>query len=478
MDDLRGWLSKIEKLGQITGIDGADWDNEIGCIADLNLRQAKPPALLFDNIAQYPAGYRLLTSCLSTSDNVAATLNLPAGMSDLGLLQTLREKLPCWSEAVAKYAPEMVKSGPVLENVHRDEEVNLLEFPAPKWHELDGGRYIGTGDGVITRDPETGQINMGTYRVMVHDEKTAGFYISPGKHGRVHREKWHAMGKPCPVVISLGHHPLFFAVSMMPLPAGSEFSFLGAVAGEPAKLIEEEVTGLPIPADSEIVIAGFSPPGKTRKEGPFGEWTGYYASGERPAPYIDIKRVYHRNNPILVGSHNAIPPSDSVYYSTLMRSAELHTDLVAAGIPDVRGVWVGLQMMTVQLIVVSVKQRYAGHARQAALIASQLRSGGAYRGRYVVVVDEDIDPSNTQEVLWAICTRSDPEKDIDILRRCWSSPLDPTIRKPTDAYFNSRAIIDACKPFEWINEFPQEIRISSGLTDKVKAKWGKVLKLA
>ncbi len=476
MDDLRTWIDKVEQVRGLARVDGANWDQEIGCLADLNLKlNKKPSSLLFDNIRDYPPGYRLLSCSLATADHVAITLGLPVGLADLELLRVLRQKLLEWNPTVDRFEPQKVTTGPVPENVHSGDDINMWEFPAPKWHELDGGRYIGTGDAVITRDPDSGDINLGTYRVQVHDKKTLGFYISPGKHGRLHREKWHAAGKPCPVAISFGHHPLYFGVSCIALPHGKEYRYLGAITGEPVKVIEEEVTGLPVPADSEIVIAGFSPPGKERREGPFGEWTGYYASKERPTPVIEVERVYHRNNPILLGSQNSIPPSDSSYYSDLMRSARLFTELIRAGVPDVVGVWSGFEKMGYYFINVSIKQRYAGHARQAALIAAQARAGGAYHGRYVVVVDDDIDPSNTQEVLWAMCTRVDPATDIEILHRCWSTPLDPTIRKPSSAYFNSRAIIDACKPFEWINEFPKEIRNSAGLINEVKHKFGYLL---
>ncbi|MBI4331887.1 MAG: UbiD family decarboxylase [Chloroflexi bacterium] len=477
MDDLRRFIDKVEKVGELARIAGADWNLEIGTIADLNLKRNKPPALLFDDIKDYPTGYRLLSSAMATPNRTALALDLPTGLSDLALIDVLRQKLPEWAASVDRFPPEKVAGGPVMENVHSGRDVNLWEFPSPKWHELDGGRYIGTGDAVITRDPESGEVNLGTYRVMVHDETTLGIHASPGKHGRIHHEKWHALGKPCPVAVSFGHHPLFFGAGTLPLPAGQEYRFIGAVRGERVRVIEEEITGLPVPADSEIVIAGFLPPGRSRQEGPFGEWTGYYASKDRPAPIIEVKRIYHRNNPILLGSQNCVPPSDSSYFSALMRSAQLHTELVRCGIPDVAGVWVGMLNMLYLFIVVSIKQRYAGHAKQAALLASQLTSGGAYHGRYVVVVDEDIDPTNPQEVLWAICTRSDPVQDIDILRRCWSTPLDPTIRKPATAFFNSRAIIDACKPFEWKDEFPQEIKISPQLVDRVKSKWGNAIGL-
>ena len=147
----------------------------------------------------------------------------------------------------------------------------------------------------------------------------------------------------------------------------------------------------------------------------------------------------------------------------------MHDYLEKAGVPDVRGVWIS-DIAGPMLVAVSIKQRYAGHARQAAYVASQGNPIGAYMGRYVIVVDEDIDPTNVRDVLWALCTRSDPAKDIDMIRQAWSSALDPIIRKPTKAFFNSRAIIDACRPFDWIEEFPKAISYSPELKAMLKQK--------
>lgn len=468
-DDLRQYLAKVEAIGELKKIEGADWNLEIGCISYQNLRGDKSAALLYDKIAGYPAGWRVLSAPVATRRRLEITLNLGDTASDLGMIDVLRSKLPEWNRKLGEYKPEVVSSGPVMENVYDRESLNLWKFPTPKWNELDGGRYIGTGDAFVTRDPDSGEINAGTYRVMVHDEKTLGFHISPGKHGRIHYEKYHTKGQAAPAAISVGHHPIVFCISCSPVAPGTEYSLMGAIRGAPMRVFKEEVTGLPVPADSEIVFAGFIPPDKARQEGPFGEWTGYYASKDRPAPIIEVQRVYHRTNPAILGVVNSKPPGETAYWRCSVMSAELFNELVQMGVPDIKGVSISVEGGPL-LITISLKQRYAGQARQAALLASQGRVGG-YMGRYVVVVDEDIDPTNMTEVLWAICTRSDPEKDIDIIRRAWSSPLDPVIRKPTTAFFNSRGIIDACKPFEWINEFPQEIKISPELVAKVKKFW-------
>ena len=125
-------------------------------------------------------------------------------------------------------------------------------------------------------------------------------------------------------------------------------------------------------------------------------------------------------------------------------------------------------------IVVAVKQRYPGHATEVGHIASQTRAG-AYTGRYVVVVDEDIDPYDMEDVMWAVCTRSDP-KEIDIIKRAWSSPLDPRIRKPTDDFTNSRGIIYAVKPYGWYKDFPKTSLNSAQIRENIFSKWGEHFK--
>ena len=474
-DDLRAWLAKVEAKGELKRIDGADWNIEIGAISMLHSRSEPCFALLFDNIKDYPRGHRVLTCSVTNRRRLELALNLPETNSNLELVKATREKLAAWEASMQEFPCEEVNSGPILENVRSGKDVNLFELPIPKWHEEDGGRYIGTGDAIITRDPETGEVNLGTYRIMAHDERTTGLYISPGKHGRMHYEKYHALGKPCPVAMSFGHHPIINRVASLEVPPGSEYQFAGAMQGEPVRVIKEEITGLPIPADSEIVAVGWCHPGETKVEGPFGEWTGYYASKEREAPIVHVERIYFRNNPIILGAPPMRPPSDSTLFMIAKGSALLWNALVKSNVQDVRGVWmseVGYQ----QFVVVSIKQRYPGHARQAAFIASQNRPA-AYHGRYVMVVDEDIDPTNIEDVMWALTTRSDPEKDIDIIRRAWSTPLDTMIRKPTNAYFSSRAIIDACKPYEWIDEFPASIRTSDEWKTRVNDKWGDLLSL-
>jgi 4-hydroxy-3-polyprenylbenzoate decarboxylase len=220
-------------------------------------------------------------------------------------------------------------------------------------------------------------------------------------------------------------------------------------------------------------------PGAVRKEGPFGEWTGYYAGGAEESPVLEINSIMYRNDPILQGNPPSKPPVQSETFTLpLLTVPPIWNDLEAAGVPDVKGVWGPVasgdngRIMT----IVSIKQRYAGHALRAGLIAGGSR--GSYMQRYVVVVDDDIDPSDTDEVLWAICTRCNPGTDIEIMRGSWSSRLDPTIepwRREMKDYTTSKAIIIACKPYHWKDKFPQVNKASDELRNQIKQKWTKTL---
>ncbi len=470
--DMREWLKAVDDLGELRRVDGADWNLEMGAITELLYEAggAVPPAVLFDNVPGYPAGHRAIFGLTCSVKRMALTLGLEGAETGLDLVKAYREKLRHFQPIPAKE----VTTGPVLENVVRGDDVNVLNFPVPLMHELDGGRYIGTACMVMTRDPDDGWVNFGTYRVMVHDEKSVAFYVSPGKHGALHRKKYFDRGEPCPVVVVVGADPLLFLASGNEVPYGlCEYDYAGGFRGAPVEVIKGEYTGLPIPAHAEIVLEGEAVPGDVKDEGPFGEWTGYYASAGRPEPVIRVKNIYYRNDPILTCARPSKPPSDYSFSKGVVKSGMIWDELEKVGIPGVTGVWCHEAGGGRLFNIVSIKQAYPGHARQAGHIAAQCHAG-AYLGRYVIVVDDDIDPSNTFEVLWAIASRSDPVESIDIIKRAWSGPLDPRI-EPGRKGHNSRAIIDACRPYEWMDQFPPVAESSPELRARTLAKWGHLL---
>ncbi len=471
MQDLRELIDEWSASGQLKLVEGADCDLEIGAISEVSGLGPEPPALLFDKINEYPKGFRVLANMFQTQRRTAKALGISDTLRGPALVNAIRK----WIENYKPLPPQHVNSGPVLDHIDEGNSINVLKFPAPKLHKEDGGRYIGTQDAVITRDPEGDWVNLGTARVQLHDPSTVSIYISPGKQTRLIAERYWEKKQSCPVAIVCGIEPALFAAASLGLPWGvSEYDFAGHIHKEPIKVISGQYTGLPIPADSEIVLEGEMPPPdvESRPEGPFGEWTGYYASGTRPAPVVHVKRVYYRDEPIItVVADLKIYPLDS-YLSILFRSAEIWNEVEKCGITDVKGVWL-LESGMRFLLVISIRQRYGGHARQAAHVALGAREGG-YLGRFIILVDEDIDPSNMADVLWAMGTRCDPETSIEIVRGCWSSPIDPRIppeRRKQGDFTNSRAIIDACRPYRWIKDFPKVHALEPEERAKISKKW-------
>jgi UbiD family decarboxylase len=474
--DLRKWLDEARALGELTEIAGADWNLELGAISELNVKKEGAPALLFDEIPGYPKGFRVVTCSTSSPTRLSSILRVGHQETHADLVQTLRGKPKQWQSEAAQYDPVVVENGPVFENIQSGADVDLFSFPSPLWHEKDGGRYIGTGCMVVTKDLDSDWVNVGTYRVMIHDKNHVGLDMIPGKHGAIQYDKHMKAGKPFPVAIVVGCDPLGYLISGIEVPFGMcELNYIGAILKQQVEVVNGQLTGLPFPSASEIVIEGWAHPGDERIEGPFGEFHGYYPGKAETAPVVTIERIYYRNNPIIMGSPPAKPPNDYSYSKAVMRSALLVDALQAAGVPDVAGVWAheigGARMFN----VVAIRQRYAGHARQAGHILSQC-GVGAYMSRYTVVVDEDIDPSNMQEVMWAVATRSDPDLDIDIIKRGMGSKNDPmSIAYQYKAPFNSKAIIDACRPYDFIEEFPEVAEASKELQEKVRAKWQHIL---
>ncbi len=468
--DLRRFIEELLQLKDLEVVEGADWDLEIGTITELS-DERSGPALLFDRIRGYPAGCRVASNLISVPRRLAVALGLPGDIPAIELVRRAKDRF----SHLTSISPAYVSQGPIVENVYGEGQIDLLKFPTPRWHEQDGGRYIGTADMVIMRDPDDNWVNVGTYRVQLHDGNTLGLYISGGHHGRIIRESYWAKGRSCPVAVVFGAHPLLWMPSFMAMPwKTEEFSIAGGLFGEPVPLVRGEYTGLPIPAFGEIAIEGEIPPPEveSRPEGPFGEWTGYYGTGERKEPVIRVKRLMHRNDPIIVGAPPLKPPANgSVDYA--IRSSNIWFELEKLGIPGIKGVWNMRAGGSRYIVIVSIEQKYAGHAKQVGM-AVACAGEAAYHGRLVIVVDDDIDPTSDEDVLWAVATRCDPATSIQIVRGCWSTPLDPVMppeQKAKGDFTNSRAIMVACRPYHWRNEFPKVNRASNELREATLKKW-------
>ena len=474
-DGLRSFLADCEELGEVKTIKGADWNLEIGALTETASELIdEPPALLFDEIKGYPKGWRVLSIPTASRVRMSLALGLPPDTPRMEIVRDAARRM----RATKPIPPRVVKSGPIMENTMKGKKIDVLKFPVLKSHKHDGGRYIGTGCSLINRDPETGYVNMGTYRMQAHKGNLLGLWMSPGQQGRQICERYWKKGKACPVVATFGGDPLIFLLSYTKLPFGvSELDRVGGLLGRPLDVIKGPLTGLPIPAHCEVAIEGEIPPPEkeTHQEGPFGEWPGYYTVGTGgmgdQQPVIKVKAVYHRDDPILLNMAPQWPGAP--HHSVRFEGGMLWDQMEAAGVPGIAGVYVHNPF----LIVVAIKQAYAGHARQAGM-AVLACSAAARNGRWVVVVDEDIDPSDMKEVIWAMTTRVDPRGDIQIIDGAWASPIDPRMppeQSMNGPHTNSRAVVYAVRPWEWRDKFPVVNRIDKAERERMVAKYADVL---
>ena len=256
--DLREFIAKLEQASELKRVSGAHWDLEMGVISELSFEQ-QGPALLFENIPDHSPDYTVVSNLCSTQRRALMALEWDPG-------QSLGEAMSSWKKRYTGYKglpPVTVQRGPILENEKSGDEIDLLQFPVPRWHERDGGRYIGTGDCIILKDPDDGQINVGTYRLQLHDATTTGIYQGIGNDGTKIVRKYWERGQAAPLAATFGCEPVLFLTSSGRLGAPSrvpEYEYAGFLRGEPVEVIEGKLTGLPIPATAEIAIEGEVPP--------------------------------------------------------------------------------------------------------------------------------------------------------------------------------------------------------------------------
>jgi UbiD family decarboxylase len=468
--DLREFITLVEKLGALRRIVGADPQFGVGGITEVAASLPDCPALLFQQLKGLAPDFRIFTNATITPQRAALALGIDPNLRPLDALKEWMRK----RKTLTPLSPIPTTSAPFLENSVQGSAVDLTKLPAPQWHRKDGGPFIGSGSLVVMRDPEEGWINASIYRVQVHGQtKVTIQFDHQGRHGAIIAKKYWDKGQSCPVAVVNGEDPSLFVAGFEYLPPGqSEYEFAGGIRGAPINVVPGPLTNLPLPSWAEIILEGEIVPSSQEMlpEGPFGEFTGYYAGDKRPCPVMEVRAIHFRNDPILLGSPPMKPPR--FHFGLPLRAANIWSNLEAVGVTDVVGVWQHVaQLMT----VVAIRQRYAGHAKRAGLIAA----ANSYMARLIVVVDDDIDPSNLGEVLWAVTTRCEPSEQIDIVRDAWSSILDPRIppeRKMAGATSHSKAIIDACRPFAWKDKYPPTSSLTPEEARAIETKWQEALK--
>ena len=475
--DLREWIDLLDKKGELFNVKAkVDWNLEIGAILQKVFDEGGP-ALLFENIKDYENTLctKLFSASLSTNNRIALMLDLPSGTPPRALIEEYRKRIKRSIE------PIIVETANVKENIIQGDDVNLFEFPAPKWHHLDGGRFIGTFDGVVTQDPESGWINVGLYRRQLHDKSTMGISIVSGQHIWMHYKKYLQKGKAMPIAIVCGWDQVLPAVACTPLPPGvNEYEVMGALRQRPVELVKCETNDLLVPANAEIVFEGEVPADLStmREEGPFGEYSGYYGSEAGPKPIINIRCITHRLDPIFQGTLEGVPINEDHRIMSINSSScvwnflETHLGGIVTGVNvDPSTGWAN--------VFVQVNNKYIGQPFE---VASAIWSKASpYFAKNIMVVDKDIDIYDLNKIAWAFAYRVNPKKDFHIFPGR-GSPTDP-VAHPKD-YFSvmplvNRLLIDATKPIHenppaerWNNErFPMLSYPDDETMNKVKKRW-------
>ena len=474
VQDLREWLSRVETIGELVRIaEPVDRDEEMSAISYLVAKRPPSPAVLFERASGFeesPIGARMLWNILGPSmRRIAVTLEEPPDTPTIELIRRTRDKL------TRRLPPNEVPSSeaPVFENTLTGDEIDLDLLPIPRHWPRDGGRYAGTGDAVITSDPDSGYLNVGTYRMMLQGKSTVGLYLSPGKDARLHIARAWQQGKSIEVAAAWGIDPLFMMVGSQTFAKNvSEYEFAGGIKGQPIPVVRGRTTDLLLPANAELVIEGVIRPMSVKAEGPFGEFPGYYGRPEAGCPLVEVTALHYRSKPLLTNALMADYPScEQSGFFSVIRSAKIWDDLDKLGIPGIRGVYCHPAAASgFGMTVISLEQRHAGHAAQVLALAAQV-PGGAYYTKWIIAVDEDIDPTDMDQVIFAMASRCNPTDDIDTLRNTWSTWLDPTQNPPDNRPYGSKALINACKDHRHLPEFSRRTMLRQSVYERVAGRW-------
>jgi 4-hydroxy-3-polyprenylbenzoate decarboxylase len=266
-----------------------------------------------------------------------------------------------------------------------------------------------------------------------------------------------------------------FIAATMSVPWGmSEYQVAGLLNGGPVDVVKAPLTGLPVPASAEVVLEGEAPPPsvESRVEGPWGEATGYYASAPESKAVVRVRSISYRDEPIVHGAPPLKPFKGMKHFPVSTRTVTLWNDLENCSIPAIQGVW----EHTLGMIVISLQQKYAGHARQALLIAAGSRSTAG--ARFITVVDDDMDPTSINEVIWAMTSRCDPERDIEVICEGWTGAIDPLVTEEQCArrdFTAGKVLVNACRPLYRRASFPAVVEVSPVYKARVLAKWPDIL---
>ena len=475
--DLNQFLAALDKERELARIsDTVSPDLEIAAVTDrVSKSPGGGPGLLFERPDGYdiPVAINLFGStkrmCMALGverlDDLAreieeiATPKIPAGMLDaLKLLPTLNR--------LRDLMPKTVSDAPCQEVVQRNG--SLDELPILKCWPQDGGKYI-TLPLVFTRDPESGARNIGTYRMQIYDERTTGMHWQRHKGGAQHHRVAERLGRRLPVAVALGADPALTYSATAPMPEGlDELMLAGFLRRERVELVKCVTVDLEVPANAQIILEGYVEPGERRREGPFGDHTGFYSHPD-DYPVFHVTCVTRRKRPVYLTTVVGIPPMEDYYLGKA--SERIFLPLIRKTLPEIVDMHFPASGIFHNIVIVSIDKRYPGHARK--IMNAFWGLGQLMFSKTIIVVDKDVDVQNEAEVAWIVGTHYDPERDIQFTR----GPVDDLEDASDLPAFGSKMGVDATRKWKsegFSRQWPTRISTSSEAARKAEERWAKI----
>jgi 4-hydroxy-3-polyprenylbenzoate decarboxylase len=473
-EDLRSFLRALEKDNELIRIPfEVDPYLEITEFADRAVKSGGP-ALLFEKPtgSKSPVAINLFASMRRMElalgvDSVEDVAQRIAGFLQMQKPEGLMDKLKMLPKLkeISSAFPRMVKDGPCKEVIRR-EKFSLDEFPILHCWPADGGKYI-TLPMVFSRNPETGKRNCGMYRMQVYDERTTGMHWQKHKQGAEHYRRMAAAGQTrMPIAVAIGSDPATMYSAILPLPPEiDEMLFAGFLRGKSVEMVKCETSDLEVPANAEIVLEGYVEIGEMRREGPFGDHTGFYSLDD-DYPVFHIDCITHRKRPIYAATIVGPPPMEDFYMGKAVE--RIFLPLMRMQLPEVRDICMPAEGVFHNLVLVSIRKSYPAHARKVMHAIWGL--GQAMFSKIIVVVDEDVDVQNVSEVAWKAFNNIDPQRDIEFVLGPVDS-LDHASRMPD---LGSKMGVDATTKWKsegFARRWPAVIEMSADVKQRVDTLW-------
>ncbi len=472
--DLQAFLRELEKKGELKRIvTRLDPYLDVAEITD-RVSKKHGPALLFENVGN--GRFPVLTNAFGSYTRMHMALecaNLEALASEItefleiekpsGIIKKLK-LLPKLAR-MANIFPKEVGSGPCQEVVLTGDDVDLSIMPVLTTWPGDAGPFI-TLPGVITKNPETGRRNLGMYRMQVFDKKTTGMHWHRHKGGAYHYHLAEKLGKRLEMAVCIGPDPAVTYAATAPLPDElDEMLFAGFLRRSPVELVKCKTVDVEVPANSQFVLEGYVEPGERRREGPFGDHTGYYSLAD-DYPVFHVTALTHRRDAIYPATLVGPPPMEDCFVGKT--TERLFLPLIKKQLPEIVDMSLPLEGVFHNLCFVSIDKRYPGQAKK--VMYALWGMGQMMFTKIIVVVDKNVNVQNTSEVLWRLGNNVDPRRDVVMV----DGPLDALDHASPLAFYGGKMGIDATKkgPEDGHHRpWPASLRMSSEVKARIDALW-------